>query len=83
MPAKKTYDRAAKRNALILWVLLSICLNGLLIVPLYWFWEPIFSRHIDKLIIICVPLVVAWWNWWKLSVRTIGIIRNLPEKPAA
>lgn len=78
MSSKKTYDEGSKRGALAVWIAVSAVLLGVLLLPLYWFWDRIAARPSVLAIILCL-LAWALFNWWKLVFSTARRIQNLPE----
>jgi hypothetical protein len=76
----KSYDRATKRAAILIWISVSLCWAAALTLPYYWFWERLAAKP-DMLALITGLLLWAEWSWWKLSSSVVGRIRKLPAPP--
>jgi hypothetical protein len=73
----KSYDRASKRAAILIWISFSLCWAAALTLPYYWSWDRIAAKA-DMLALITGLLLWAEWSWWKLSFGVVRRIRNLP-----
>ena len=58
---------------------MSAAMLGAMLLPLYWFWDRIASRH-GILLLILGLLAWALFTWGKLMFSTAKRIRNLPEQ---
>ena len=79
MSDKKVYDRSAKRGALGLWIGVSAVLLGVMLLPLYLFWDRIASRPV-VLVLILGLLAWALFTCWRLVISTAKRVSSLPER---
>jgi hypothetical protein len=81
MASTKLYDRSTKQAALALWTTCSALLLGVMLLPLYWYWDRLVARQSVFALILC-SLAWALFNWWKLVSTAFKRIRALPEQQA-
>lgn len=63
-----------------LWIAMSAAMIGVMLLPLYWFWDRIASRGSSILLLILGLLAWALFTWWKMVLSVANGIRNLPEQ---